>query len=113
MAIRRTRGTLRASKANAIFRILFGLFFIGLGISQYVRYPGAPLPYFSLGIGMLFFVYGIFVLFNSRVVGNQLDLETVTPPTEERLAEITRLKASGLITEQEFEAKRQEILKDV
>jgi hypothetical protein len=113
MAIQRTRGTVRASKGYAVFRILFGLLFIGLGVNQYSRYPSGQLPYFTLGIGVLFLVYGIWALFATRTLGNRVELETEAPSASERLAEITRMKAGGLISEQEFEAKRQEILKDL
>jgi hypothetical protein len=114
MAIQRTRGTVRASKGYAVFRIIFGVLLLGLGMNQYSRFSGSSgLPYFSLTMGALFIGYGIWALVAKRTLGNRVELETEVPSTEERFAEITRLKANGVITEQEFEAKRQEILKDL
>ena len=114
MPIQKTSGTVRPNKAYAMFRIIFGLMFLGLGVSQYSRYPsGSQLPYFTLGIGLLFVVYGIIALFGSKTLGTKVDLETSSPSATDRLAEITRLKASGMISDQEFEAKRQDILKDL
>jgi hypothetical protein len=104
----------RASKGFAVFRIIFGLLFLWLGFDQYSRYPAtSQLPYFTLAIGALFVGYGLWALFAKRSLGSNIELETETPSATDRLAEITRLKTSGLITEQEFEAKRQEILKDL
>ncbi len=104
---------MRASKGYAVFRIIFGLIFLGLGYNQYSRYSGSQLPYFTFAIGGLFVAYGVWALFARRTLGNKIELETETPSATERLAEIARLKAGGLITDQEFEAKRQEILKDL
>ncbi len=109
-----TRGTIRASKGYAVFRIIFGLLFLGLGMNQYSRYPSnSQLPYFTLGIGLLFIIYGAIALFAGKTLGNNVELETSTPAATERLAEITRLKTNGLISDQEYAAKRQEILKDL
>lgn len=113
MAIQRTRGTIRASRGYAVFRIIFGLFFIGLGVNQYQRFPNNQLPYFTFGIGGLFVAYGVWALFARRTLGNRIDLETEVPPAADRLAEITKLRDDGLISAEEYEAKRQEILKDL
>jgi hypothetical protein len=113
MPIQRTRGTVRASKGYAIFRIIFGLLFIGLGFNQLTRYPATGVPMFSFAIGALFTGYGIWALVAKKSLGNKFELETEAPTPTERLAEITKLKTDGLISDQEYEAKRQEILKDV
>jgi hypothetical protein len=113
MPIQRTKGVVSASKGYAVFRMIFGLFFIGLGVSQYQRYPGQQLPYFTLGIGILFLVFGVWALVARRTLGSRLELETEAPSAKERLDEIERLKTTGLITDQEYTAKRQEILKDL
>ncbi len=64
MPTQQTKGTVRASKGFAIYRIIFGALFIGLGVNQLSRYPsGSQLPYFTLGIGALFLVYGLIALF--------------------------------------------------
>ena len=66
-----------------------------------------------MAMGALFIGYGIVALVAKRTLGNRVELETEAPSATERLAEITRLKTDGLISEQEFEAKRQEILNDL
>ena len=114
MPAQRTQGTVRANKSYAVFRLIFGVMIFALGVDQYSRYPsGSLLPYFSLGAGTLFIVYGLLALFASKVIGTKVDIQTEVPSATERLAEITRLKNEGLITEQEYDAKRQDILKDL
>jgi hypothetical protein len=113
MPNQQTRGVIRPNRGYAIFRILFGLFFIGLGINQYSRFSSDSfLPYFSLGIGTLFIIYGVVALFSKRI-GNRIELETINPSAEERLAELEKLKNNGLVSSEEYEAKRQEILKNI
>jgi hypothetical protein len=111
MANSRTRGVIRPNKAYAIFRIVFGLFFIGLGINQYSRFPSLSLPYFSLGIGGLFVIYGILGVVAEKTTGNRIELESVEPTAADRLEELSKLKSGNLISEAEYETKRQEILK--
>jgi len=113
MPVQRSRGTVRASKGYAVFRIILGLIILGLSVNQYSQYPSSQLAYFTFAIGALLVAYGVWAFFAKRSLGNKFELETEAPSAAERLAEITRLKTSGLISEQEFEAKRQEILKDL
>ncbi len=59
----KARGTIRSSKAYAVFRIVFGLAFLGIGISQYQR--GGPFLHaavVSFIIAVLFIGYGILAL---------------------------------------------------
>ncbi len=107
-----TRGTVRASKAYAIFRLVFGLAFLGIGINQYQR--GGPYVHaamISFLIAALFIGYGLFALFFSRKFGSRFEMETSTPT--ERLAELEKMKGSGLVSQTEYDSKRQEILKDL
>jgi len=107
-----TRGTIRASKGYAIFRVIFGALFIVLGVDLRSRAPeGSHAGYFTLAIGALFLGFGMVALLSPKTLGTKVDL--TNPTATERLAEITRLKAGGLISDQEFETKRQEILKDL
>ena len=113
MPVSRTKGTVRASKGFAIYRIIFGSVFLGLGVSQYLEYPNHSLPYFTLAIGALFFVYGVVALVAGKAIGSRVEMDTVAPSAAERLDELERLKTSGLISEQEYATKRQDILKDL
>jgi hypothetical protein len=106
-----TQATVR-NRGASVFRILFGLAFLGLGIYRH-SVEGAPpdAGLFSIGIGLLFFVYGLYAFF----VGNKVQIQTPAQnaTSTDRLGQILKMKNEGLITEQEFEAKRQEILKDL
>jgi hypothetical protein len=104
------RGTIRASKGYAVFRIVFGLIFIGLGVDQqFHEGPNGHISYFTLGIGALFVGYGFVALLTPKTFGTKLDIES--PTATERLTELTRLKSEGLLSDSEYETKRQEILK--
>jgi hypothetical protein len=107
-----TRGTVRASKAYAVFRLIFGFVLAGIGISQYQRggaYVHAAMV--SLILGALFIGYGFFALLFRKKIGSQFEVEISTPT--ERLLELDKMKQGGLISETEYAAKRQEILKDL
>jgi hypothetical protein len=107
-----TRGTIRASKAYAVFRLIFGIALAGIGISQYQRgdaYMHAAMISFVLAALMI--GYGIFGLFFRQSIGSRIELETATPA--ERLLELDKMKQGGLVSETEYTAKRQEILKDL
>ncbi len=107
-----TRGTVRASNANAIFRLVFGIAFVGIGVNQYQR--GGPYMHaamVSFVIAVLFVGYGLFALFFNKKIGSTFEMETST--STERLSELQKMKESGLISQTEFESKRQEILKNL
>jgi uncharacterized membrane protein len=108
----KARGTVRSSKAYAVFRIIFGLVFLGLGINQY-QTGGAfsNVAAVSFFIAALFIGYGVIALVFRKKIGSSFEVETTTPT--ERLEELSKLRANGVITEAEYEAKRQEILKDI
>ncbi len=73
MPTQQTKGTVRASKGYAVFRIIFGLLFLGLGANQYSRYPSNnQLPYFTLAIGALFVGYGLVALFSAKTLVTEL-----------------------------------------
>jgi hypothetical protein len=107
------RGTIRASKGYASFRIFLGLIFFGVGLYQYSRLVSTGLPYFAMGIGLLFLVYGLIGVFSGKLIGTNIEIESAGSSATERLTELSRLKSSGLVSEAEYEAKRQEILKDL
>ena len=65
----------------------------------------------SFLIAALFIGYGVFALLFRKRIGSSFEVETAT--SAERLDELSKLRAKGAITEAEFEAKRQEILKDL
>ena len=108
----KARGTIRSSKAYSVFRIIFGIVFLGLGISQYRR--GGPFlntAMVSFFIAVLFIGYGIFALLFRKKIGSSFEVETLSPT--ERLDELSKLRANASITEAEYEAKRKDILNDL
>jgi hypothetical protein len=105
----KARGTIRSSKAYSVFRIIFGIVFLGLGISQYRR--GGPFlntAMVSFFIAVLFIGYGIFALLFRKKIGSSLRLK----PSRRRSV-WTKLRANASITEAEYEAKRKDILNDL
>ena len=78
-----TRGT---SKVVAVFRLIFGLFFVGFGLSQYGGHPSALLPYLIFGLGLLFLAYGLAGLWAGRI-------GPAAPPATDKTQ--TRLTAAG------------------
>jgi hypothetical protein len=103
------RGTVRTGKGFAIFRAIFGLFFIGLGVTQLYQPDIGHAAYLTLGIGAFLVFFAVARLLKPK--GFDAKLEVEVPAAHERLAEISQLKNEGLISEFEYEAKRQEILK--
>ncbi len=106
-----TKATVR-NQGACIFRILFGLFILGLGIHRYWQYGGpSDVALFTIGIGVISIAYGAY----GFLLGNKVEVVTPTSTgtSTERLAEIVKMKDTGLISQQEFESKRQEILKDL
>jgi len=101
--------TVIRNRGSAIFRIIFGFCFICLGAYRHFQEGAAPEAGLFTGIiGLLFFGYGLYAL----VAGNTVEIQssgTPSTPTE-RLGEILQMKTNGLITEAEYEQKRQEIL---
>jgi threonine/homoserine/homoserine lactone efflux protein len=99
-----TRGTIRANKGDVLFRMLIGLLFIGFGVDSYYSRASTDshANLITIAIGALFLCYCAVTIFFPN-----------TPTATERLADIRRLKTNGLISEEEYAAKRQEILKDL
>ena len=107
-----SRGTIRSSRGFAIFRIIFGLLFIGFGFDTNSRAPADNhRGYFTIAIGVLFLVYGIMGFLSPKTLGSKVEADA--RPVSERLDELTRLKTEGQISEQEFEAKRKDIINNL
>jgi hypothetical protein len=86
----KTTGTIRANKPYAVFRIVFGVVFLGVGISQYER--GGPFVHtamVSFLIAVLFIGYGVVALVFNRKIGSKFEIDSAGPT--ERLAELAKL----------------------
>ena len=73
--------------------------------------PHAETAIFSIVIGTALAGYGLYGAFLKRNSEDQVVPKSKA--SSERLEEIATLKTKGLITEEEYAAKRQEILKDL
>ena len=118
--MRRKRVTYRPNKAQAAFGGVVGLVFVGLGV-------GLAIPTFGLfGIFWTLVAVGITIFnfyqaFGKRYIGPEISIEEEGAPSEvpsgndaaARLRQLQSLYDQGLITDEEFEAKRQEILREL
>lgn len=118
--MRRKRVTYRPNKAQSVFGGVVGLVFVGLGV-------GLAIPTFGLfGIFWTLVAVGITIFnfyqaFGKRYIGPEISIEEEGAPSETpsgndaaaRLRQLQSLYDQGLITDEEFEAKRQEILGDL
>jgi uncharacterized membrane protein len=96
----------------ALFSLLSGTCLLFGAIPRYLAGgPHANAHIVSIVFGILLVVYGLYGVFFKRVSKDQMLTESKT--TSDRLMELDGLKTKGLITEQEYAAKRQEILKDL
>ena len=118
--MRRKRVTYRPNKAQSVFGGVVGLVFVGLGV-------GLAIPTFGLfGIFWTLIAVGITIFnfyqaFGKRYIGPEISIEEEDPaggvpaenPSAARLRQLQSLYDQGLITEEEYEAKRQEILREL
>ena len=118
--MRRKRVTYRPNKAQAIFGGVVGLVFIGIGV-------GLAIPSFGLfGIFWTLVAVGITIFnfyqaFGKRYIGPEIRIEDeelqdgipAENPSAARLRQLQSLYDQGLVTEEEYEAKRQEILQEL
>ena len=118
--MRRKRVTYRPNKAQSVFGGVVGLVFIGIGV-------GLAIPTFGLfGIFWTLIAVGITIFnfyqaFGKRYIGPEISIEEEEPAnrapaaaqTASRLQQLQSLYEQGLVTEEEYEAKRQEILREL
>ena len=118
--MRRKRVTYRPNKAQAIFGGVVGLVFIGIGV-------GLAIPSFGLfGIFWTLVAVGITIFnfyqaFGKRYIGPEISIEEedsadgvpAENPSAARLRQLRSLYEQGLVTAEEYEAKRQEILQEL
>ncbi len=121
---RRKRVTYRPSKSNAAFGGVFGIIFVLIGLFVVIPTFGAFGVLWTLvaavGTGMNFYqAYG------KKYMGPEIHIEDegeseATPPSasdsvgldaSKRLEQLKNLKDSGLITKEEYDAKREEIIR--
>ena len=115
----RRRVTYRPSKASGIFGIIWGGLFVVIGLVVVIPSFGAFGILWTLA-ALAITGMNAYHAFGKGNVGPEIHIEedhvenSAAPGSaEERLTELRKLYDQRLITEEEYEAKRQEILKQL
>ena len=106
------RVTYRPSKVSGAFGLIFGCVFVLIGIVVVIPSAGAFGILWTL-LAVCITGYNAYVAFGKKYIGPEVHIEDETPPSEdpeERLRKLRELYDQRLITEEEYEAKRREIL---
>ena len=118
---RRRRVTYRPSRAQAGIGLAGGVLFVILGVTVVIPNFGVfgiIWTLFALGIT----VYNGYMAFGRKYIGPEINIEDEGAPNpapegpsdaEERLTRLAGLHEKGLITDGEYERKRQEILDEL
>jgi len=114
----RKRVTYRPGKTNGIFGCIVGGIFVLIGVVVAIPTFGPFGVLWTLGAAGIT-VYNAYSAFGKGYVGPEINIEDdnsgggTVGGTESRLRELQGLYDRGLITREEYEAKRQEILREL
>jgi len=116
----RRKVTYRPSKASGIFGIVWGGLFVLIGLFFVVPNFGPFGLIWTLG-ALAITGINAYHTFGKKYVGPEIHIEedpesfyeSVSSPIEARLQELRNLYDRSLITEEEYETKKQEILKEL
>lgn len=106
------RVTYRPSKVSGAFGLVFGCIFVLIGILVVIPSAGAFGILWTLAAAAIT-GYNAYVAFGKKYIGPEVHIEDDAPQAEdpeERLRKLRELYDQRLITEEEYEAKRREIL---
>lgn len=121
----RRRVTYRPSRAQAGFGVVVGVIFVCIGIFLVIPNFGIfGILWTLMAVGMT--IYNAYMAFGKKYIGPEINIEdedanaaaaeTRAEPgesIEERLNTLTDLHERGLVTDEEYEKKRQEILDEL
>ena len=112
----RKRVTYRPNKAQATFGGIVGLVFVVIGAVVAIPTFGLFGIFWTLiAIGMT--VFNFYQAFGKKYVGPEIRIEDDAEPAgstaAHRMAQLQDLYDQGLVTDEEFQAIRQKILKDL
>lgn len=123
--MRRRRVTYRPSRAQASFGVVVGVIFVCIGIFIVIPAFG-PFGAFWTAIAAAMTVYNAYMAFGKKYIGPEINIEdedgSGSAPEaraksgesiEDRLNKLTELYDRGLITYDEYKAKRQDILDEL
>ena len=118
---RRRRVTYRPSRAQAGIGLAGGALFVVLGVTVVIPSFGAfGIIWTLLALGIT--VYNGYMAFGKKYIGPEINIEDEAAPNpgrqdasdpEARLTQLAALHEKGLITDEEYEEKRQEILDEI
>ena len=112
------RGRVRPSKGSSIVGVVIGIIFILIGVTTGITMSGLFGLFWTLGVVVItgFHAYNIFS--EKGFSEYQVDVELTdsyqakAESFDEKLRKLKALKDDGLISGEEYEAKRKEILSD-
>ncbi len=118
---RRRRVTYRPSRALAGFTTVVGVIFVLIGIFAVIPQAGAfGVLWTLIAVGIT--AYNGYMAFGKKYIGPEINIEDEAAPSpgrqdasdpEARLTQLAALHEKGLITDEEYEEKRQEILDEI
>ena len=118
----RRRVTYRPSRAQAGFGVVVGVIFVCIGIFRVIPAGGLFGIFWTL-IAAGITVYNAYMAFGKKYIGPEINIEEDASDAsrpgrrektaEQRLSELTELRDRGLITYEEYENKRREILDEL
>ncbi len=118
---RRRRVTYRPSRALAGFTTVVGVIFVLIGIFAVIPQAGAfGVLWTLIAVGIT--AYNGYMAFGKKYIGPEINIEDEGAPNpgrqdasdpEARLTQLAALHEKGLITDEEYEQKRQEILDEI
>ena len=113
----RKRITYRPNKANGVFGVVWGGIFVLIGLVVVVPNFGAFGILWTLAAVAITVMNG-YHAFGKKYIGPEIhieeeDVENSGASAEERLQQLRNLYDRSLITAEEYEAKKQEILKEL
>ena len=114
MSNRRRRVTYRPNKVSSIMGGVVGIVFVLIGI--FVVIPNAGLfGIFWTVCAAAITASNLYQAFGSKYIGPEIEIEDEpgTDDTQARLEKLRKLYESSLISREEYEEKRKEILKEL
>ena len=113
----RKRVTYRPNKAAGTVGLIFGCIFVLIGIFAVIPMAG-PFGILWTLAAIAITAGNAYTTFGKKYVGPEIHIEEEdevprSASVEERLTELRNLYDRSLITEEEYEAKKQDILKDL
>ena len=127
----RKRVTYRPSKAGGVFALIAGLIFVGIGCFVVIPVFG-PFGVFWTLIAVVITGAGAYQAFSGKYIGPEIHIEDDEPASGDRrfreeprsqapvdlnakarLEQLESLRASGLLTEAEYQQKREDVLRSL